>query len=110
MPAMAGFDPAGPPGAARTDLKPQRIGASPSETLVRLQEAVHGQVLGALAVPAALTASAGAAQREGWRQFALTTVKGFAEVLAQELGEKLETNPDSTPACGGDRPAASCSP
>ena len=78
--------------APRADWKPQRIGAAPPAALVGLRTGAGEALLGACGVPATLLAADAdaAGRREAWRQFLHGSVQPLGELLAAELGEKLD--------------------
>ena len=78
--------------APRRDWVPSRIGASPPEPLVNLQEQTFDQLLAACGVPAALYGRGGdaAGRREAFRVFLHASVSPVAEIIAEELRRKLE--------------------
>jgi len=79
--------------APQSDWKPRRIGADPPEALGRLRLDVFGAVLGACGVPVSLFTDAdGTSQREAFRRFLTTGVQPLAEVVATEIGHKLDTS------------------
>ena len=78
--------------APRHDWKPQRLGAAPPAPLVDLRSGAAVAVLGACGVPPALFQAGGdsTGQREAWRRFLHGSVQPLAELVAVELGAKLE--------------------
>ena len=79
-------------GAPRRDWVPNRIGASPPEPLVNLQEQTADGMLAACGVPAALYGGGGdaAGRREAWRFFLHGSCSPIGEIVAEELRVKLE--------------------
>ena len=78
--------------APRRDWVPLRVGASPPEPLINLQEQTFDQMLAACGVPAALYGRGGdaAGRREAFRVFLHASVSPVAELIAEELRAKLE--------------------
>ena len=78
--------------APQADWKPQRIGASPPDSLRQLRGDAEMCLLGAMGVPVELISarSDGAAVREAWRRFAHSTLAPLGEHVAAELAEKLD--------------------
>ena len=76
--------------APLADWKPQRIGASPPDSLAVLRTDSAQAVLGACGCPPGLFMAGDAAgQRESWRRFLHGSVQPLAELLAVELADKL---------------------
>ena len=76
----------------KRDWMPSRIGASPPATLPSLRSDAALSVLGACGVPGSLATtqnSDGSGQRESWRRFLHGSVQPLAEIVSQELSEKL---------------------
>ena len=77
--------------APAADYKPQRIGASPPDTLPTLRTDAALAVLAACQVPAALFTDAdGTSQREAWRRWAMGPLAGLAATVEAELAAKLD--------------------
>ena len=77
-------------GATATHWQPVRFGADPPEALIRLRRDAGSDIVAAFGIPPSLySASEGALNREGWRQFGVA-VQGWGELVASELSEKLE--------------------
>ena len=87
----AGFG-EGKAAAPQTDWKPQRIGASPPDSLGSLRSDSAHAVMAACGVPPGLAdpRAEGGGQREAFRRFIYSTVHPAADMVAQELSEKLE--------------------
>ena len=77
--------------APRADWKPQRIGANPPPSLATLRTDSAQAVLAACGVSADLfTHGDAAGQRESWRRFLHGSVQPLGDLLAAELGDKLD--------------------
>ena len=78
--------------APRHDWQPQRLGAAPPAPLVDLRSESARSVLAACGVPAALFEAGGdaAGKRESWRILLHGAVQPVADLLAVELGAKLD--------------------
>ena len=77
--------------APQRDYQPSRIGANPPAVLPGLRRDVFEAVLGACGVPVSLFTDAdGTSQREAFRRFLTTAVLPLADLVAQELSDKLE--------------------
>ena len=78
--------------APRHDWQPQRLGAAPPAPLVDLRTESARSVLAACGVPAALFEAGGdaAGKREAWRILLHGAVQPVADLLAVELGAKLD--------------------
>ena len=78
--------------APQTDWKPQRIGASPPDSLGSLRSDSAHAVMAACGVPPGLAdpRAEGGGQRESFRRFIYSTVHPAADMVAQELSEKLD--------------------
>ena len=78
--------------APQTDWKPQRIGASPPDSLGSLRSDSSHAIMAACGVPASLAdpRSEGGGQRESFRRLIHNTIQPAADLVAQELSEKLE--------------------
>ena len=87
----AGFG-EGKSAAPQTDWKPQRIGASPPDSLGSLRSDSTHAVMAACGVPPGLAdpRAEGGGQREAFRRFIYSTCHPAADMVAQELSEKLE--------------------
>lgn len=91
VPTTAGGWEAGPDAQPRRDWWPQRLGATPPDSLVNLRSDSTLQVLAACGVPVELVQrSDGTALRESWRQFLHGTVQPVGKMIARELGAKLD--------------------
>ena len=78
--------------APRDDWKISRLGANIPEGNVTLRRDAAVAVMGMCGVPPGLfTTSDGTAQRESWRRFLYSTLTPLTDVLAEELGDKLDT-------------------
>ena len=78
--------------APQSDWKPRRVGAEPPATLQGLRGDSFGAVLAACGVPPSLVTDAdGTAQREAFRRFLTTSLEPLGELVAAEIGAKLET-------------------
>ena len=87
----AGFG-EGKAAAPQTDWKPQRIGASPPDSLGSLRSDSAHAVMAACGVPPSLAEARteGGGQREAFRRLIHNTIQPAADLIAQELSEKLE--------------------
>ena len=76
------------------EWRPQRYGMNPPEVLARLRLETNDTVLGALGVPSAFysTEASSAALREALRIYLHSTLQPIADVIRQELQEKLLPN------------------
>ena len=84
------WDTPGRPGGA-FDLRPQRLGFNPPESIEPLRDAVSRSVLAAAGVPAALLGrSDGTLLREAQRQFLHGTISPVGKIVAVELADKLD--------------------
>ena len=91
VPGSSGFDPAGGASGPQLDLMPKRVGAAPPEALVMLHDAVFSQVLAVCGIPPDLAGvTTGSQARESFRRFVGLTVEPLAELVAEELSDKLE--------------------
>ena len=78
--------------APKGDWAQRRIGADPPAASVDLQDSAAKQVVAACGVPLELLTDVPAAsRREAYRQFVSTTVDSLGDIIAEELGAKLET-------------------
>ena len=78
--------------APMADWRPQRLGAAPPAPLVDLRDSSARAVLAACGVPAGLFEGGDAAgKRESWRLFLHGGVQPVADLVAAELGAKLDT-------------------
>ena len=78
--------------APREDWQPRRLGADPPEALVALRSGAAEHILAACGIPVPLLGrSDGTLLREAWRQFLHASVRPVAEIIAEELAEKLDT-------------------
>ena len=92
VPSMTdgGWSDPGRGNSPKSDWGVQRIGANPPQSidLLRSNAALH--VLAACGVPVVLLErSDGTAMREGWRQFLHGSVSPVAQIVEQELADKL---------------------
>ncbi|MCY3845694.1 MAG: hypothetical protein OXH69_19385 [Acidobacteria bacterium] len=71
------------------DWRPQRLGASPPDSLPVLREAVESTVLACCGLPPDLV-RAGGAQREAYRRWVAASVAPLARTVADELGRALD--------------------
>lgn len=96
-PSTAGGFGAGTNSAPGADYKPQRLGANPPETLVRLRENVFESIPASVGIPPAMFSSGvdATSAREAYRQFLFSGAQAVAEIASEELREKLDT-PDLT--------------
>ena len=79
--------------APQKDWVPSRLGADPPDALPTLRSDAALSVLGACGIPASLATTAGSSgtdAREGWRRFLHGSVQPVAQLIAEELGEKLD--------------------
>ena len=78
--------------APSQDWKPQRIGSNPPDSLRQLRQDAEASTLGAIGVPVELISarSDGTAVREAWRRYAHAFLTPVGEIVAAELGEKLD--------------------
>ena len=80
----------GPGAAPHGDWRQHRFGANPPEVLEALRTSVGRDVLNACGIPPGLiTNTDGAAMREPWRRFILSSCAGMAALISNELGAKL---------------------
>ena len=79
-------------GAPMSDWKPQRLGANIPQSLVVLREQCEQSILATCGVSPALAyqQAQGTTLREAWRQFLHGTISPVAQVVANEIKEKLE--------------------
>ena len=83
----------GSQGAPRRDLEQKRIGADPPAVLATLRSDAALQVLALCGVPTTLLERAdGTALRESWRQFLHASVTPVADLLSEELSDKLDAD------------------
>lgn len=95
-PSTAGGWGAGPDTKPKDDWTPVRVGANPPATLEPLRESAAHHVLAACGVPIELvTSGQGTASREAYRRFLHSSVVPIAELVAEELRDKLDA-PDLT--------------
>ena len=86
----AAYDSRGQAGAS-ADWTPRRFGANIPETNIQARREVATDTVAALGVPPAmLSATTNSGLQESYRQFALTTLQPFGNILAHELADKLE--------------------
>ena len=78
--------------APQTDWIPRHIRPEPDENAVKLYGAIQMQIAAVCGLPAVLAnpAAAGPAQREGFRQLLVGTVKPLARLLEEEISRVLE--------------------
>ena len=78
--------------APQTDWKPQRIGASPPDSLRQLRVDAEMTTLAATGTPVELITarSDGAAVREAWRRYSHAFLQPIGRLVAAELAEKLD--------------------
>ena len=78
--------------APMADWRPQRLGAAPPAPLVDLRDSSARAVLAACGVPPGLFEAGGdaAGKRESWRLFLHGGVQPVADLVAAELGAKLD--------------------
>ena len=102
--AMAGAD--SPASAPRKDFQVARFGANPPRDLVELRQQVARDVAAACGVPRSLldSTASGQASREGWRQFAATSVDGLCRRIEAQILTQLgvEVAIDTSPLGGRD--------
>ena len=73
------------------DWTPRRFGMNYPISNIEARREVASDTIAALGVPPAmLSANTGNAAQETYRQFALTTLQPFGDILANELADKLE--------------------
>ena len=78
--------------APQSDWQAKRFGANPPGPVVDLMSQTGLAVLNACGVPVSLATDAdGTSQRESWRRFVMGSVEPTANIVAQELSRKLET-------------------
>lgn len=79
--------------APRRDWVQERLGPAPDEVLASLHDISGQAILAATGVPLALASgrSDGTALRESWRQFLHGAVVPLANIMAEELREKLDS-------------------
>ncbi|MCY3812454.1 MAG: phage portal protein [Gammaproteobacteria bacterium] len=79
--------------APRYDWRPERIGASPPQTLPVLRADVGRDILSACGIPPSLAdqRTDGTAQRESFRRFLHVTLAPVARRIEAELGRKLDS-------------------
>ena len=86
----AAFDSRGQAGGS-ADWTPRRFGADLPVGNIQARREVAMDTVAALGVPPAmLSANTGTAAQESYRQFALTALQPFGDILAYELADKLE--------------------
>ena len=80
--------------APRRDWVQERLGPAPDQTLAGLHDVSGQAILAATGVPLALASgrSDGSALRESWRQFLHGAVVPLANIMIEELREKLDTS------------------
>ena len=90
--AAAGFG-EGRGAAPQADWRPQRIGASPPDSLRQLRVDAEMTTLAATGTPVELITarSDGAAVREAWRRYSHAFLQPIGRLVAAELAEKLDT-------------------
>ena len=77
--------------APQADWQPRRIGANPPAVLPGLRADVFGAVLSACGVPVSLVTDAdGTSQREAFRRFLTSGIQPVADLVAEELSNKLD--------------------
>ncbi len=82
---------AGPDNRPRYDWRPERLGASPPDSLVQLRDRTAHHVLAACGVPTELIERAdGTGLREAWRQFLFGTLAPVGRLVQAELVDKLD--------------------
>ncbi len=76
------------------DWTSKRIGANPPDSLIKLRNDTHEQVLAALGVPPSMFATGGQASgaREAFRQFIHSTIQPIPRVIESEARAKLNPN------------------
>ena len=88
----AGWDTDGKGGAPRADWRSERIGSNPPDVLDMLRTNSARHVLAACGVPIELVEpSEGTGAREAFRRFLHATIAPAAELVQEELREKLDT-------------------
>ena len=76
---------------APSDWQPNRLGGDPPDSLVKLREAAHSEVLASAGVPPNLFGIGNAeGKREALRQYIHTTVDPIADLIAFEARAKLD--------------------
>ena len=86
----AAYDSRGQAGG-NADWTPRRFGANIPASNIEARREVATDVVAALGVPPSmLSANTGTAAQESYRQFSLTTLQPFGDILAYELADKLE--------------------
>ena len=84
------YDSRGAPGGS-ADWSPRRFGAHIPESNIQARREVAMDTVAALGVPPAmLSANTGTAAQESYRQFSLTTLQPYGDILAHELADKLD--------------------
>ena len=92
VPSTSGGWDQGAAAAPREDWQPRRLGANPPAPLVDLRSGVGEHVIAACGVPPSMLGrSDGTLARESWRQFLHGSVRPVAEMVAEQLAEKLDT-------------------
>ena len=77
--------------APQADWQPRRFGANPPAVLPGLRADVFGAVLSACGVPVSLVTDAdGTSQREAFRRFLTSGIQPVADLVAEELSNKLD--------------------
>ena len=78
--------------APLTDWEPRRLGFNPPEAVLSVRDSTAREILAACGVPVTMLADAqGSALRESYREFLHGTVQPLARIVAQTLGEALDT-------------------
>lgn len=83
----------GPSAAPRDDYNLVKIGPEFSGSILQARESLAVSVLAAFGIPSEIVLKAveAGAQREAWRRFLFSTVRGLGNVLKDELSLKLES-------------------
>ena len=92
VPTTSGGWDSGAVNAPRTDWKPQRIGANPPDSLVKLRSDVIQTVAASAGIPAQLidNTSEGTSLREAFRQFLHSTIVPVGVIISGELQHKFD--------------------
>ena len=80
-------------GPGTANWRSVRFGFDPTESQVRLRDQSAMEILASMGVPPELFSrdADGTGRREAWRQFLHGSVQPVADIIAEELTEKLET-------------------
>ena len=78
--------------APSREWESRRLGASPPDSVIHLQDLASKEIMSACGIsPALFSSTAAASAREAYRQFLFSVISPLGKIVSAELSKKLET-------------------